>query len=167
MLDQANRERRQIEEDIKARIEATEQELMARHQRATAESQANLAEAKTRADDINRQATELASESEALLQRSSDKASEIIEDARTLAAGLLDQAKLRADELNARTQLFTEQMITRAKEKLASSQDDAFLLKDFIDTAATVSTTDAVIAELEENLRRENQIKPLDASPSE
>jgi hypothetical protein len=30
-----------------------------------------------------------------------------------------------------------------------------------------VSTTDAVIAELEENLRRENQIKPLDASPSE
>jgi ElaB/YqjD/DUF883 family membrane-anchored ribosome-binding protein len=140
---------------------------MARHQQAAAEAQSTITEAKNRAAEINSQATELAVESEALLQRSNDRASEILDDARHLASGLLDQARLRADELAARTAAFSEQMIIRAKEQLANSQGDTFLVKDFIEGSSIVSSTDAVIAELEENLRRSSEAKPTETNSAE
>ena len=44
-------------------------------------------------------------------------------------------------------------MMIRAKQLLAAAQDDAFLVNDFIQGTNAVSSTDAVIAEIEANLR--------------
>jgi selenocysteine-specific translation elongation factor len=111
-----------------------------------------LDESNAKAAEINRRAYEVSQESEALHARVQQYVEQQRRDALEQARNLIEAARLQAEAVTRESEEFSERLFGRALTRLEQMRGEMDYVQEFVNRRKAARTTDAVIAELEQQL---------------
>ncbi len=164
MIEATSREISIASEEMRNREEQFERENMRYHQEAAENANRMINEANERVADVTRRASEVAQETDVLLRNARIRADEIINDARLMAVGMVEQSSMRATDLTAKTRHHIDLLLDRLVTRTERLKEEREYLDSYVERVNDVRTAEMIVSEFEEEMHISGEMaKSFDA----
>lgn len=155
LAEQSARELAVAEEEMRLREDQLERENLRHHQEAVEAANRVIGEANDYATQVSMRAGEIAGLSESGLVQARASANGIVTDARSLAVSLINQARIRATDVTAKTRLHIDVLLERMLSRTEQLREERELLDEFVTSVSDIRTAEMLVSQFEESLRDE------------
>ncbi|MGV1033595.1 MAG: DivIVA domain-containing protein [Microbacteriaceae bacterium] len=153
--EQNARESNAADEEMRLREDQLERENLRHHREAVEAANRVIAEANDRASQVTMRASEVTAASESSLTQARVTANGIVADARSLAVSMINQARIRATDLTAKTRLHIDVLVDRMVARTERLREERELLDEFVTSVTDVRSAEMLVSHFEESLRSE------------
>lgn len=141
------------DEEMRMREDALERDNLRHHQEAVEAANRVISEANDRATQVTMRASEVAMMSESGLTQARLTANGIVADARSLAVSMINQARIRATDLTAKTRLHIDVLVDRMVARTERLREERELLEQFVSSVTDLRSAEMLVSHFEESLR--------------
>lgn len=141
------------DEEMRMREDALERDNLRHHQEAVEAANRVISEANDRATQVTMRASEVAMVSESGLTQARLTANGIVADARSLAVSMINQARIRATDLTAKTRLHIDVLVDRMVARTERLREERELLEQFVSSVTDLRSAEMLVSHFEESLR--------------
>lgn len=136
----------ELEAEIKAKRDETEQEALRLYQNAVSQAQQVIDEANSTLSEASARSAQLISEADRIMRESLESSSQQLEDANRTATNLINQSRRRAEMLSRKAEGFAAGAIRESEDRLNRMKSERIEIEDFLGTLRNLMTTESMVA---------------------